>query len=120
MEKVSSDFSWKVPRGPMASNEHKLARKKIHLDIKKQFLHRGRTHAGLVAQKACSVSILGDTQTLSGGDSQKPDLALMSSVHGTRPFAKFCVEMNQELSGAAIDMPLSVPSSGWSRKNQSR
>lgn len=63
----------------MASNGHKLAKKKIHLDIRKQFLHRGRSHAGPVAQRACSVSILGDTQTLSGRDCEKPDLALMSS-----------------------------------------
>lgn len=68
-----------VPRGPMASNGHKMAKKKIHLDIGKQFLHRGRLHDGPVAQRACSVSILGDTQALSGRDSEKPDLTLMSS-----------------------------------------
>lgn len=99
MKKLSSDFSWKVPRGPTASNEYKLARKKIHLDIRKKFLHRGRTHAGLVAQRACSVSIHGDTQTVSGRDPEKPDLAFMSSgtwcqavcqvLHGDEPGVKW-------------------------------
>lgn len=79
IEKLSSDFSWKVLRGPMASNGHKLAKKKIHLDIRKQFLHRGRSYAGPIAQTTCSVSNLGDTEILSGRDSEKLDLALMSS-----------------------------------------
>lgn len=100
----------------MTSNGHKLAKKKIRLDIRKQFLHRGRSHAGPVAQRACSVSILGDTQTQSGKDSEKS----CPLVHGARSFAEFCMEMNWELSGTAADMPLSAPSSGWSRENQSR
>lgn len=101
----------------MASNGHKLAKKKISLDIRKKFLHRGRSYSGPVAERACTASNLGDTQTLSGRDSEKLDLALTSSGAWCQAI---CMETNWELSGAATDMPLSVPSSGWNRENQSR
>lgn len=92
----------------MASSGHKLAKKKIHLDMRKQFLHRGRSHAGPLAQRACNVSNLGYTQTLSGRDSEKLDLALMPSGAWCQVVCQaLCMEMNWELSGAAADMPFS-------------
>lgn len=68
-----------VPRGRMTGSGHKSEQEKIQLDVREQFSPRGSSNSGPGAQRACGISILGDIQTLAGGDSEKPILALMSS-----------------------------------------